>query len=294
MRELLTTKQVARAIQVSESSVKRWCDKGMIPTQYTAGGHRRIPLSGLLAFLRSSGHELVRPDQIGLPAIGQAGVRGTAEAYERLMDALLRGDEDACRQLAMDMYLGEFSLATLCDVVFARAFETIGDRWHGGTAEIYQERRGCEIMLRVLHDLRAMVPPPPPDSPLAIGGAVEGDQYQLATTMVALVLRDARWRSWSLGDNLPFTTLAAAIRDHRPRLFWLSVSHLADERSFLRDYGELYEGFGGQVAFVVGGRALTSRLREQMRYGAYCDNMRHLESFAQSIRTVAERFENHT
>ena len=54
MRELLTPKQVARAINVSESSVKRWCDKGVIPTQYTAGGHRRIPLSGLMEFLRSS------------------------------------------------------------------------------------------------------------------------------------------------------------------------------------------------------------------------------------------------
>ncbi|REJ65407.1 MAG: helix-turn-helix domain-containing protein [Planctomycetota bacterium] len=50
MNDLLTPKQVARAISISESSIKRWCDRGAIATQYTPGGHRRIPLSGLLEF----------------------------------------------------------------------------------------------------------------------------------------------------------------------------------------------------------------------------------------------------
>ena len=53
MRDLLTPKQVARAIDVSESSIKRWCDKGVIETQYTAGGHRRITMAGLIEFVRS-------------------------------------------------------------------------------------------------------------------------------------------------------------------------------------------------------------------------------------------------
>ena len=68
MNEFVTPKQVARAIQVSESSVKRWCDKGVIPTQKTAGGHRRIQLAGLVRFLRESGQVLARPEVIGLPA----------------------------------------------------------------------------------------------------------------------------------------------------------------------------------------------------------------------------------
>ena len=49
--QLLSPKQVARALGVSESSLKRWCDKGLIPTERTAGGHRRLPLAGVLDFL---------------------------------------------------------------------------------------------------------------------------------------------------------------------------------------------------------------------------------------------------
>ena len=103
MRELLTPKEVARAIDVSESSVKRWCDKGSIPTQYTPGGHRRITMAGLIGFLRDSRHQLVHPEALGLPAtIGQT-ARVIDRARDQLTDALAAGDEPRCRQIAIDL-----------------------------------------------------------------------------------------------------------------------------------------------------------------------------------------------
>ncbi len=283
-RDLLTPKQVARAIQVSESSIKRWCDRGLIPTHYTAGGHRRIPTSGLMEFLRSKKQQIVRPEVLGLPVTAGQTVRVIDRAAENLVDALVVGDEDQCRQIVFDLFLTEHSITAICDQVFAKAFESIGDRWECGDAEVYQERRGCELALRVLHELEAMVPKPASDAPLAIGGAPAGDQYNLATTMVELVLREAKWNAVSLGDNLPFTTLAAAIREHRPRLFWLSCSHVEDEAGFLTGYESLYDEFCMDVAIVVGGRALTEELRQKMKYAAYCDNMQHLEGFAQTLQ----------
>jgi methanogenic corrinoid protein MtbC1 len=140
-----------------------------------------------------------------------------------------------------------------------------------------------------LHDLRKFLPPPPDDAPLAIGGAATGDQYSLGTAMAELVLRDAKWNAVSLGDNLPFETLAQAIRDQRPKLFWLSCSHIADETAFLAGYRELYDDFGMEVAFVVGGYALTESIRQQMKYSAYCDNMQHFEGFAQTLCGVIEK-----
>ena len=98
--------------------------------------------------------------------------------------------------------------------------------------------------------------------------------------MAELVLREARWNAISLGDNLPFETLAAAIRERRPRLFWLSCSYIQDVHAFLAGYMQLYEEFSMNVAFVVGGQHLTETIRQQMKYAAFCDNMQHLESFA--------------
>jgi methanogenic corrinoid protein MtbC1 len=151
---------------------------------------------------------------------------------------------------------------------------------------VYQERRGCELALRILRELRTFVADPPEGAPLAIGAAAAGDQYALGTAMAELVLRDAHWNATSLGDNLPFATLRTAIRSCRPRLFWLSCSFIENASEFLREYSELYDEFGLEVAFVVGGQALTQDLRQQMRFAAYCDTMQHLDSFAQSLRSA--------
>ena len=285
MRDIVSPKQAARAIDVSESSVKRWCDKGVIHTEYTAGGHRRIPIGAFLKFLASSNRQLIRPELLGLPATTGQTVRVIDRAAQQLTSALVQGDEASCRAILLDLYLAEHSVARICDLVIAAAFEEIGSRWECGDADVYQERHGCEITLRVLYELRALIPPPPVDAPIAIGGATEGDQYRLGTNVVELVLRDAKWNAVSLGDNLPFQSLGAAIEQHRPRLFWISASHIADEEQFLAEYQELYDSFGLDVAFVVGGRALAEPIRQQMQYAAYCDNLQHLEAFAQTLHS---------
>ncbi len=240
--------------------------------------------------MRAVQHQLVHPDALGLPPTSGQTDRVVARAREQLVEALLAGDEGRCRQTAIDLYLAEHNLSVICDDAFAAAFRDIGERWSCGEAEVYQERRGCEITLRVLHELRATLPAAPTGAPVAIGGAASGDQYCLGTTMAALVLRDRKWNATSLGDNLPLETVAAAIRQHRPKLFWLSCSYIDDESEFLSAYGKLYDEHGTDVAFVVGGYALTEPLRQQMKYAAYCDNMQHLEGFAETLRgTIAQK-----
>lgn len=289
MKQLFSPKQVARAIAASESSVKRWCDNGLIPTQYTAGGHRRITMPDLVEFLRTSKYELLHPESLGLSPISGKTDRVLGRAREQMTAALLAGQDGRCRQIAIDLYLAKHSISVICDQIMATAFRDIGERWACGEADIYQERRGCEIALRVLHALRSVLLAAPENAPLAIGGTPSGDQYDLGTTMAELVLRDAKWKSISLGGNLPFETMSAAIRDQKPALFWLSCSHIANETEFLEGYSKLQQEHGRQTAFVLGGFALTEAMRQQMKYSAYCDNMQHLETFAGTLRSAIEQ-----
>ena len=64
---LVSPKQVARAIGVSESSLKRWCDQGLIKTVRTAGGHRKMTIAEVLRYVREQDHKLVSPEILGLP-----------------------------------------------------------------------------------------------------------------------------------------------------------------------------------------------------------------------------------
>src|SRR3954469_4133419 len=79
MEKLLTTNDVAMAIGASESSLRRWTNSGAIRTHRTVGGHRRIPLSEAIRFIRETGATVVRPDLLGFPgADASAGARTAA------------------------------------------------------------------------------------------------------------------------------------------------------------------------------------------------------------------------
>ena len=283
MSKQLTPKQVAQAIGVSESSLKRWCDKGLLQMERTAGGHRRISADAVAQFLRATGQKLVRPELLGLPAqSGQA--LPSAKAAESLFDALVHGDEEVLRRVVLGLYLAGESLAELCDRLLAPAFAKIGDGWESGKLAVYQERRAVEICQRLIFELRSLVPTPPSAAPVAIGGTLADDPYKLATSMVELVLRDAGWQAESYGVGLPADTLVAAIEAVRPRLFWLSVSEWATRESFIEAFAPISAAATRcGAALVIGGRALTEEVRRDLLFSAYGDNLRHLLGFAHTL-----------
>ena len=283
IEKLFSPKQVARALGVSESSLKRWCDRGLINTRRTGGGHRRITLSGVCRFLREHDQELVHPDLLGLPATSGRGERCLLRAQEHLLQAIGRGDEEACREVTLDLYLAGFSVEQLCDELLAKVMHRVGESWQCGELEIYQERLGCEILGRILDDLRQVIPTPEPGVAIAIGGAPQGDPYTLAGRMVELVLRAAGWHAVSLGCLLPFPTLAQAVRQRKPRLFWLSVSTMDCEERFLEEYGQFQAAVTDGTAIVVGGRALTEPIRHQMKYCSHCENLQQLKEFSATL-----------
>jgi len=204
--------------------------------------------------------------------------------WRLLFGALLSGDELLARQIVFDLYLAKHSPSAIFDEVVAAAFREIGVRWACDEADVYQERRGCEIALRVLFDLRR-VQPVPDRKWTAIGGTIEGDQYSLPSAMAEVVLRDCGFHAASLGTSIPFTSLVRAVEETRPTVFWLSVSHIRDGLDFTAEFAALSQAcVAAGSALVVGGRALTEDLRHRMTYSSYCDTMQHLEAFAKTLR----------
>jgi excisionase family DNA binding protein len=296
-------KQVAQALQVSESSVKRWCDRGVIRTDRTHGGHRRIPLEYLMEFLESTNRRIIDPHAIGLQDHRQlnrdalAGLELQAvqrsdddslvsdpmlrEQFER---ALLAGDEEQCRKVISSWYTLHGGMVSVADELLAPTFHAIGELWECGRADVYQERRGCEICIRLIHELRRLVSEPTPDAPLAMGGTSEHDHYQVANQLIEIIFREAGWRTISLGSAVPFSSMLSAIERYRPRVYWLSVSYIADEENFLKQFEDFATAIPTGTMLVVGGRCLTESLRRRMQFAAYCDSLRQLSMLARSLQ----------
>ena len=282
----LTPKQLAQATGVSESSIKRWCDSGEIATIRTPGGHRRIPLSGAIEFLRDSEHELLAPEALGLPVGMRRSALPLNEAAEQFRNAVEANQEERARQILFELYLQQTPLATIGDRIIAPAFQRIGHRWEEGTLEVFQERRALEITRNLLHEIRLAQRAPVSTDPLAMGGTLSGDNYALAAILVELVLRESGWRAVFLGSNLPAESMATAVREEQPKLYWVSVSHIENETQFLADYGQLSKVSGERTALVVGGRGLHAQLRQKMRFSAHCETLGHLETFAKTLKAA--------
>ncbi len=284
MRETLTPKQVARAIGASEASLKRWCDKGLLPCLKTAGGHRRLPLNGVIQFLRETGQKIVRPEVLGLPSAVGTGEVVRHRAVRGVIDALEAGDEEQFRRLVLDLYLGGQTLVCICDTIIAPAFHSVGQHWEHGEIDVFHERRATEICLRVLLEARQLMLPRE-DGPVAIGGTIQGDHYSLPTMMVEIALREAGWQAQCYGTNVPLESWKAAVSIRRPRLIWLSLSHIQEPQQFMKQYHELYNvAVESGAAVAVGGRALNDEYRKLMRYSAFCDNLEHLVSFGETLQ----------
>jgi excisionase family DNA binding protein len=279
----ISPKQVAKAIGVSESSLKRWCDQGLIPMSRTEGGHRRLNPADVVAFIRKSERHLAEPEILGLPAGTPQKSKFTEQTIQRLTQALIDGKDEICRRLIFDLYLSNERLGRIFDEMIAKSFHQIGIEWQKGSLDIYQERRAGEICESILIELRSFLPIPNEKSPYAIGATPEGDDYRIANRMAELILRELGWNAISLGTSLPFSTIEKAVIRYEPKLIWLSISSISNKKKFFVAYQKMRERAGDNIAIILGGNALTERVRKEIPCTAYCEHMQDMESHVANI-----------
>ena len=265
---------------VSESSLKRWCDRGVLETQRTTGGHRRILVSSVVRFLRENRRELVQPEVIGLPSRLTELPQALSDAVQPLTESLTNGDATACQRIAFSFFLNGRTSAEICDELITPSLGLIGERWAHDELEIFEEHRAVELVRQLLHEFRVAIGAPPENAPIAMGGTTEGDHYGLPTAMIELALIEAGWRATSLGTSLPFATLQSAIRKNRPQLFWLSLSTAIEDQTFIAELNEFSAKASENASVFAGGRALTQDLRKALRHATPCDCIQQLVALA--------------
>src|SRR5688572_9777889 len=285
-RQLLSPKDVADAIGASESSVRRWIDGGQIATSRTAGGYRRVAVEEAIRYARASGAAVVRPDLLGLDLPRTPRRRSLAPGDgERLFAVLRGGDRAAARAMILGWYLDGRSLPALFDGPVRGAMHAVGELWRHERRGILDEHRATAICLGALAELRALMPPPRADAPVALGAAAPGDPYLIPTTMAGAVLADAGFREVNFGADTPVELLAAEAAARQARLVWLAVSfpELPPAlRAAIRGLARGVEARGIDV--VVGGRRVdTFNLRPSGNL-VTVGSMTELAAFARGLR----------
>ena len=285
MGDFLSPRQLAKAVGVSESSVKRWADAGSIRTTVTAGGHRRIPLREAVRFLRETQQELVLPELLGLADFVPRSEQTAGGTDERLFDHLKSGRSAEAIGMLQSLYLGGAELAQIVDGPFSGALDRLGKLWLSHAEEgIYWEHRATQICQGALHQLQALQVGQETTGLSALGGAVEGDPYVLPSLAVSAVLESVGFTTTNLGPATPLNSLCAAIREQRPDLVWVSVTSKQPAKEMNRGIDRLLQEVGNVEGAVVVGGQQSAGIRAGSRERLFhCGSMSELAAFARGL-----------
>jgi len=263
-RSLLSPKDFAEAIGVSESSVKRWADSGLVDMTRTAGGHRRIVLADAIRFVRSRRMRLVHPERLGLSGIAYDDLppAGREPEDSSIVEAVRAGRADTIASVLTAAFVQGSTIADLWDGPIAGALESLGELWLSDEAGIPLEHEATMAFMDSIVQMKALIPDPPTNALTALGGTPSGDPYLLPSIAASAVLNESGFKVVNLGPDTPSESFMNAVERYSPDLVWLSLTMKRSDKEMAM-IDELVDGLHrstGQV--VIGGRfALSHRLR---------------------------------
>jgi MerR family transcriptional regulator, light-induced transcriptional regulator len=283
----VSTSQVAKALGISVTSVKRWVDEGILPAHRTVGGHRKLLMADVLRLVRDGNLPQADLSQL-VPKALEADRSNPEEVRAQLVEALHAGDIAVVRSLILGAYQNGYTIETLSDRVISPAMVQIGHLWEIGQMQILQEHRATQALVSALYELKGLLLGRI-DQPraIAVGGAPEHDHYILPTLLAKMVLLESDWNAINLGPHTPMSAFHDALTEIKPQMLWISVSHLVDPEKFVREFTALYrEASSRHVAVAVGGRGLSDAIRNRIPYTTYGDGLRQLSAFARTIYRI--------
>ncbi len=300
-RKNLTSREAARLLGVSEASVKRWADGGLLPALKTAGGHRRFRPEDVAAFRR----EGMARETAGAFIGGDANKRAPRDEAAALDEALpqfmfetiVGGHDEETTALLVSLYLHGHTVARIADAVLCPALRRVGDLWHAGELSVAQEHLATRTALSALQALRASLNVRARESErAAICCSVEDDFHEMPVQVAALTLEAQGWSVVNLGTSTPFYAVSEAVIRFNPRLVCVASTVFNHTDRAAREYGEFSDAARRVGASVVlGGAGFQAEgMRRRFPADLHAETFFQLESHASALGAVAVDEDNQT
>ncbi len=281
--QLLSTQQVAKAVGVSVTTIKRWVDDGILPAHRTAGGHRKLVLADVLRLTRESGLPQADLGQL-VPATRHEPADPHAY-YLQLLDAIREIEDQRIRSVISAAYRAGIPVEQLADNIIAPVMHFVGQQWQHDKLDVGTEHLVTQSIVAGLYELQGQISANASENPpVALGGAPQSDYYIVPSLLAKLTLLEAGWNALNIGPNTPASAFLNRMEAHRPKLIWLSVSHMENEAAFEADYTPvLLEARRLGIPVALGGRALSAELRARLPYTTFGDGFTQLADFARTL-----------
>jgi excisionase family DNA binding protein len=289
----LTSREAARVLGVSEASVKRWADSGLLPGEKTAGGHRRFRPEDIAAIRRMSASEeaqslprsaarlSAQPAQVP----EELGPGREAALVEETLRLLLDGADEELSALFVNLHLHGQTVAGIIDRFLCPAMRRVGHLWHSGELSVAQEHIATLTARLGLRALEHGMGFPEEKGMIALCCSVEEDFHELPVRLATLTLEAGGFEVLDMGMSTPFSALTESLERFRPRLICVSSTILASLDRSAREYAEFHKAARRRRAQIVLGGAgfADEEVRRRLPADLHAESFRQLEEFIETL-----------
>lgn len=284
----LTTKEVARLCRVSDATVKRWEDAGLLKSERTSGGHRRFRAEEVARFQREQnlGLKLSHGDESAVRAANRRRANKN-HSHSSFFHSLVAGVEEEAACEVVGAHLQGLQLTDIFDRLICPAMSRVGELWYKGELTVSEEHLASQTARGANYKLRHMLPVPEPRGELAMCCAFESDFHELPTHLAQMTIENEGWEVMNFGANMPLYALAEEVLHHTPAVVCLCATVLTDIERSARDYKEFREKIcKSKIPVVLGGRAfLDENVRRRFSAELYAQSFTELAAFVRRIES---------
>ena len=276
-----TTIEVARLCRVSDATVKRWEDAGLLKSERTNGGHRRFRAEEVARFQREQGLGLKQShgDESVITTTNRTRDRKVYSDSE-FLQSLINGGEEAATNFFITAHLEGKPLTEIIDRYICPAMQEIGELWHREEISVTQEHLATRTAVSAIYKLRSALPIPEMKNGLAVCCAMEGDLHELPTLLAQIAFENEGLEVINFGASTPLYSLADEVVRYSPNFVCISAAVLNDLERLSRDYKDFRKKIAKLgIPILLGGRVFED---EHIRNRFKC------EFYARSFTDVAE------
>lgn len=281
-----TTIEVARLCRVSDATVKRWEEAGLLKSERTSGGHRRFRAEEVARFQREQGLGLKQSH--GDESISKTTNRTRDKKVysdSAFLQSLIDGGEEAATNFFITAHLEGKPLTEIIDRFICPAMQEIGELWHREEISVSQEHLATRTAISAIYKLRSALSVPEMKNGLAICCAMEGDLHELPTLLAQIAVENEGLEVINFGAATPLYCLADEVVRHSPNFVCISATIINDLERLTRDYKNFREKIAKlEIPILLGGRVFEDKnIRRRFAGEFYPRSFTDVAEFARNL-----------
>jgi excisionase family DNA binding protein len=281
-----TTIEVARLCRVSDATVKRWEEAGLLKSERTSGGHRRFRAEEVARFQREQGLGLKQNhgDESVIKTTNRARDK-KVYSDSAFLQTLIDGGEEAAANFFITAHLEGKPLTEIIDRLVCPAMREIGELWHREEISVAQEHLATRTAISAIYKLRSALPVPEMKNGLAMCCAMEGDLHELPTLLAQITIENEGLEVINFGAATPLYCLADEAARHSPNFVCISATVINDLERLTRDYKDFREKTAKlEIPVLLGGGVFENEnIRKRFKSEFYARSFTDVAEFARNL-----------